>query len=201
MVMSNFHWIGGRLWIDAVNSEFIQGGARFDGWSDVAALETWLRGASERHEEAGALSDFAGGDEELLARIRNLRAALRDACGATRPNAATAATSDAAEAVEAINLALRFRGATSQLEASGNGWSEREVSSGEASDALWVLARSAARSFRGGELPRLRPCSNPSCILWFLDTSKNGTRRWCSMQGCGNRHKVAAFSKRQSSKS
>ncbi|HWT81116.1 MAG TPA: CGNR zinc finger domain-containing protein, partial [Candidatus Methylomirabilis sp.] len=42
---------------------------------------------------------------------------------------------------------------------------------------------------------RLRRCE--SCILHFYDTSKNGTRRWCSMQICGNRSKVAAYAKRK----
>lgn len=37
---------------------------------------------------------------------------------------------------------------------------------------------------------RLRPCSNHSCILWFLDSSKGGRRRWCSMERCGNRAKA-----------
>jgi predicted RNA-binding Zn ribbon-like protein len=34
-------------------------------------------------------------------------------------------------------------------------------------------------------------------VLHFQDTSKKGTRRWCSMRLCGNRHKVAAYADRQ----
>jgi predicted RNA-binding Zn ribbon-like protein len=37
---------------------------------------------------------------------------------------------------------------------------------------------------------RIRPCANPECVLWFLDTSRPGTRRWCSMAACGNRDKA-----------
>jgi predicted RNA-binding Zn ribbon-like protein len=37
---------------------------------------------------------------------------------------------------------------------------------------------------------RIRTCEHPNCILWFLDTSRNGTRRWCSMARCGNRAKA-----------
>jgi predicted RNA-binding Zn ribbon-like protein len=44
---------------------------------------------------------------------------------------------------------------------------------------------------------RVRQCGN--CVLHFLDTSKKGSRRWCSMQLCGNRLKVAAFHARQRS--
>ncbi len=38
---------------------------------------------------------------------------------------------------------------------------------------------------------RIRRCGHPDCVLYFFDTSKNGTRRWCSMAGCGNRAKAA----------
>jgi predicted RNA-binding Zn ribbon-like protein len=37
---------------------------------------------------------------------------------------------------------------------------------------------------------RIRGCANPECVLWFLDTSRPGTRRWCSMASCGNRDKA-----------
>jgi predicted RNA-binding Zn ribbon-like protein len=37
---------------------------------------------------------------------------------------------------------------------------------------------------------RIRPCQHPACVLWFYDTTRNGTRRWCSMAVCGNRAKA-----------
>lgn len=38
---------------------------------------------------------------------------------------------------------------------------------------------------------RIRRCAHPDCVLYFVDTSARGTRRWCSMAGCGNRAKAA----------
>lgn len=38
---------------------------------------------------------------------------------------------------------------------------------------------------------RIKQCAHPHCILWFYDTSKNGTKRWHSMATCGNRAKAA----------
>lgn len=40
---------------------------------------------------------------------------------------------------------------------------------------------------------RIRKCEHEDCILHFVDISKNGRRRWCSMEQCGNRHKAAQF--------
>jgi predicted RNA-binding Zn ribbon-like protein len=42
---------------------------------------------------------------------------------------------------------------------------------------------------------RLRQCE--ACVVHFLDTSKKGSRRWCSMKLCGNKLKVAAYQQRQ----
>jgi predicted RNA-binding Zn ribbon-like protein len=42
---------------------------------------------------------------------------------------------------------------------------------------------------------RLRKCE--ACIVHFLDTSKKGSRRWCSLNICGNKIKVAAYQERK----
>jgi len=51
---------------------------------------------------------------------------------------------------------------------------------------LW----SAADLLVGPSLARVRHCANDRCLWIFLDESKNRTRRWCSMQSCGNRAKA-----------
>jgi predicted RNA-binding Zn ribbon-like protein len=60
---------------------------------------------------------------------------------------------------------------------------------------LGPLADSAAALFADVDRERVRKCGE--CVLHFHDTSKKGTRRWCSMQLCGNRLKVAAYAARQ----
>jgi predicted RNA-binding Zn ribbon-like protein len=39
-------------------------------------------------------------------------------------------------------------------------------------------------------LAKLRHCANPQCHWLFVDDSKSGNRRWCSMSACGNRAKA-----------
>ena len=51
---------------------------------------------------------------------------------------------------------------------------------------LW----SAADLLVGNQLARVRQCANPECGWLFLDNSKSGNRRWCSMSACGNRAKA-----------
>jgi predicted RNA-binding Zn ribbon-like protein len=55
---------------------------------------------------------------------------------------------------------------------------------------LWPVARSAADLLTSSDLAALRLCAADTCAWLFLDTSRNGSRRWCSMRTCGNRAKA-----------
>jgi predicted RNA-binding Zn ribbon-like protein len=64
------------------------------------------------------------------------------------------------------------------------GWTN---ASGARNGLLWPVARSAAELLTASdELQRVRECPGDYCDWLFLDTSKNHTRRWCSMETCGN---------------
>ena len=43
---------------------------------------------------------------------------------------------------------------------------------------------------------RIRMCEAHDCIWVFLDSTKNRSRRWCSMEACGNREKARRFYER-----
>jgi predicted RNA-binding Zn ribbon-like protein len=62
---------------------------------------------------------------------------------------------------------------------------------------LATLAREAVRLFGREAAQLIRQCEAPTCTLCFLDTSRRGDRRWCSMLACGNRAKVAEFRRRR----
>ena len=55
--------------------------------------------------------------------------------------------------------------------------------------ALSAIAREAIAVFSAGS-ERIRRCGADDCAMVFYDTSRPGTRRWCSMRRCGNRTKV-----------
>lgn len=62
---------------------------------------------------------------------------------------------------------------------------------------LAILSRQIADFLTGCNHEYLRQCAGHGCVLFFYDTTKNHRRQWCSAAACGNRHKVAAFRKRQ----
>lgn len=63
--------------------------------------------------------------------------------------------------------------------------------------ALATLARDAAELLSGPLATRVRECAAADCALLFVDTSRPGQRRWCSMDACGNRVKTAAYRRRR----
>ncbi|GAA5165422.1 MULTISPECIES: CGNR zinc finger domain-containing protein [Amycolatopsis] len=74
------------------------------------------------------------------------------------------------------------------------------VSVPETDEPSWYPAWLAADGYLKllDEAPdRIKPCAHPDCVLHFYDVSKNGTRRWCSMAGCGNRFKASRHYARQ----
>jgi predicted RNA-binding Zn ribbon-like protein len=61
---------------------------------------------------------------------------------------------------------------------------------------LWApLLDGAADLLSEREVHRIRKCE--ACVIHFFDTSKKGSRRWCSMNICGNKLKVAAYQQRK----
>ena len=66
-------------------------------------------------------------------------------------------------------------------------------------EVLAPLAEAAAEFLTTADFDLVRRCESEDCVLWFYDQTKSHRRRWCSMATCGNRHKVAAFRKRQQS--
>lgn len=60
------------------------------------------------------------------------------------------------------------------------------------------LARDAVELLGGPLADRVRRCAAGDCEIVFVDTSRPGRRRWCSMPRCGNRAKVTAFRSRRS---
>jgi predicted RNA-binding Zn ribbon-like protein len=57
--------------------------------------------------------------------------------------------------------------------------------------ATFVIADEAVELVRSGDLRRVRACEG--CGWMFLDTSKAGARRWCSMDICGAREKMRRY--------
>lgn len=63
---------------------------------------------------------------------------------------------------------------------------------------LWPVVHSATELLTSDALRRVGQCADERGCGWlFMDTSKNRTRRWCSMGDCGNRAKARRHYEKQ----
>jgi predicted RNA-binding Zn ribbon-like protein len=94
--------------------------------------------------------------------------------------------------LNAFNNSLSAALAQSEITAEAKGfswtWSEENI---DLDRILWELAREAANLLTSGDLKRVGECADDrGCGYLFIDTSRNHSRRWCSMESCGNRAKA-----------
>ncbi|MDH6224058.1 MULTISPECIES: CGNR zinc finger domain-containing protein [Streptomyces] len=171
------------LGIDLLNTRWIDGTGRHDLLDSLDGLAAWLAGPLVSRALGGVP---APADHDTLRHLLQARAALDEAVADPRhPDAG---------AVEALNAVLAHGRRGLLLRPDGP---DTYV---EVEDPSWLPAWRAAEDYLRllAERPeRIRACGNPECILHFYDVSKNGTRRWCSMAGCGNRAKAQRHYARQ----
>ena len=100
--------------------------------------------------------------------------------------------------VATVNRLLARGAVVTRIERGGAGFTARPgLRLEEPADLLVPIAEAAADLLCHADLSRIRRCAHPACILYFLDGTKNGTRRWCDMRTCGNRANAAAYYRRR----
>src|SRR5208282_4621354 len=185
--------IGGRLSIDFVNE---LGHASDFSWQELLRFLLVTRIISS--ERSAQLLALPQNDPQsagtLLGKSQRLHASLHEIFTALLYKEALSR-----DWVEAVNEVLRITEGHDELLQQNGKWGLEFVARESGLDwLLAAIARSAGELIAEGPSARLRVCSNPSCGLFFYDNSRTRRRRWCSMSRCGNRHKVAAFSRRHS---
>lgn len=59
-----------------------------------------------------------------------------------------------------------------------------------------ALALSVVDLLQSNAVARIRRCEGPGCGWFFLDTTRNHSRRWCDSLDCGNRVRVRNYVRR-----
>ena len=190
-----FLFLGNQLALDLLNTRPVRNGEPVELLADFTALLRWFQAADLlSSREATRLRQQWGQSVEarrVLAKARALREALRKEILAWEDGDAIHHS-----AVTELNRLMAKHPMRTRLRGNGKGSSmELYFSPQQPEDLLAPLAHSAAMLFTGVDRARVRKCDQ--CVLHFFDISRKGTRRWCSMQLCGNRLKVAAYARRK----
>lgn len=144
-----------------------------------AAAAERLLAAARRHPHQA---------DSVLSRAKEFREALNGLAAAIdagrQPNADVLKTIGDCLAAAYANGRLIPHEGTLQWVASADDDLERVV---------WEIGRAAGRLVVSPRLGRLRACAAHDCGWWFVDDTKNRSRRWCDMKLCGNREKARRF--------
>ena len=184
--------------LDFLNSLASPAGAVIEWIGDGRALINWLADAGLLEPDLLAkLTGELAGDmlDALAAEARALREWLRcfvaehaggPLTAAALPNLtplnAMLAEDAAFRQVQAVRGALAWTGPCRR--------SPRQA-------LLQPLAAEIGDLICDADFRRVRRCEGRGCTVWFMDRTKSGRRRWCSMALCGNRAKATAHRSRQ----
>ncbi len=190
-----FDLIGGSVCLDFINTLDNRPTAEpkelIRSFTDLArfAEESGILKASDAKYLVGKLNVRAAQGEDAILRAVELREAMYAIFSAVIER-----RKPYADALATLNSYVREAALHSQLVRQKERYQWRFDDLKSSYDAvLWPIARAAADLLASNDLAMVRACSAPTCQWFFLDTSKNHHRRWCSMKVCGNRTKVRKF--------
>jgi predicted RNA-binding Zn ribbon-like protein len=127
--------------------------------------------------ESGCVQKIPPIEPEDLAQAKELREAIQHASVALIRRRLPGG-----EYLETINRAAALPPLTPRLVKNGKyvEWHGETLSS-----VLSTVARDFIEISSSTFRTQIRLCGNPTCGIPFVDTSRAGTRRWCSMKTCG----------------
>ena len=130
--------------------------------------------------------------EQALQRIRELRELLYRLL-----SAAAGKQRVQGEDLKCFNGVLAEAMSNTRIEQTGKGFAWHCCPGGGGLDSLlYRIVKSTADLLVSDQLERIRVCADPLCGWLFLDSSRNRSRRWCSMDSCGNRAKARRYYQR-----
>ncbi|MBX3332354.1 MAG: ABATE domain-containing protein [Nitrospira sp.] len=194
-----FLFVGNHPCLDLINTQLMMKGEPKDLLESFDDFCSWLRQAKLLTVSQVNIAKVHLNNEEaasLLERVKTFRATLRViaervAAGKPVPDSVVDTTNQfLAQRTGYTGLVRTKEGFKRQF----HSLATRQV------ELLAPLLESASDLLSSGRLSLIKKCANAACILYFLDTTKNHTRNWCSMQMCGNRMKVAAHYRRSRGK-
>ncbi|HZB93358.1 MAG TPA: ABATE domain-containing protein [Stellaceae bacterium] len=189
-------WItapGDELCLDFANTRFWRGTPEpreaLHGFADLLAWSRARTGLPATEEARAAIwaEDAPGAAAALFAEALALREAIY------RLFHAVAEKQAAPEDLDRLNRALATMAERRAVVAEGAGFAWHVPAGAGAPSAVRLLTPvlwSAGDLLVGKRLAKVRHCANPECAWLFIDDSKSGNRRWCSMSACGNRAKA-----------
>lgn len=187
--------VGGNICLDFTNSVNCRPEPEIDYFHSYSSFLAWaeraqLLSSSERESLCRLAEQQPSHAESLIGRIRTLRETIyclfADLAAHKQPNP---------KDLEAIQSSYAFACQRASLVHEQGSYCFSWNRTHQLESPLWPVIYATGELLRSEQLQRLKLC--PSCGWLFIDLSKNGQRRWCSMNSCGARDKMRRYHQRQ----
>ncbi|SFH60919.1 CGNR zinc finger domain-containing protein [Priestia megaterium] len=187
--------LGGSAWINLVNTTYISEKQIIDILIEPSSTLQWLEENNLLRE-----SDFLTLENEqllnsLIMELRSLRNLVKMILDNLEQQGKLSlnVTEQLKRLTKQVKVSLTIDSESDKLKLVSEGITTRD-------HVLYMIIYSVIQTLDTIPTHRIRNCEHPECRLYFVDTSKSGKRRWCSMELCGNRQKAAEFYARKKKK-
>lgn len=180
--------LGGAAWINLVNTTYISNKEMIDILSDRSKTLQWLkannllRESDESYLKNNGLLNFLIDELHLLRQLCKMTLLDIEQQGKLSLNT----TERLKMLVQQIQVNLTLISMDEKLNLVPEGMTTID-------HVKYNILYSLIHTLNSTSIERIRQCEHQECILYFVDTSKSGKRRWCSMGLCGNRQKASEF--------
>ncbi|MTH51874.1 CGNR zinc finger domain-containing protein [Bacillus mangrovi] len=177
--------LGGSSWVNLVNTIYVSNKQEIDILANASSALQWLKGNNLLRKSDAEALEKKEILESLLVELHTIRTLCKTILAEIEQRGELS-----------LNTANTIKIAVENLQVSPTISENLKMTfEGETVEdhVLYSILDSLLDTLENIPLERIRKCNHEECKLYFVDTSKGGKRRWCSMELCGNRKKAAEF--------
>lgn len=197
IIMKEFVFDGNDRCLDFINTEMYEGDQRIELLDDFSDIVDWLKvsGLVDSRIAKELMSDNNLNKKKVLKYVKSFRSNLKNLV-----KEMARGKFPGESGIKAINQILKTNKVYSLLHNHNGSIELVTVPVKQSHDPLILLAECAVELLTQKDLALVKKCNDPVCTIFFYDESKNHTRRWCSMNRCGNRAKASSHYRKMKNK-
>lgn len=174
--------IGGRPWINLVNTTFIKDNKNIDLLTSKSDILNWLieNNMVNQNINENVIKD------ELVILLKELRMLSKEVLNSIQSGGELSKSikNKIKKYINDTNITVDFLDNDKNIDLAYIGKTIKD-------NITYIIINDLVDTLKRYDTKRIRQCYHENCICYFLDISKAGKRKWCDMETCGNRKKAS----------
>ncbi|WIL69801.1 CGNR zinc finger domain-containing protein [Staphylococcus cohnii] len=176
--------IGGKPWINLVNTIFIKDNKKIDLFISKSDILNWLieNNIVNQNTNENVITD------ELVTLLKKLRRLSKEVLISIQSEGELSQNikSKIKKYINDTNITVNFLDDDKNIDLIYIGKTIKD-------NITYIIINDLINTLKHYDTRRIRQCHHENCICYFLDISKAGKRKWCDMETCGNRKKASNY--------